>query len=116
MTNTLLAQLSDLHIREPGRLAYGRLDTAPYLAAAVQILLRLPQRPDAVLITGDLCDFGRAAEYRHLAALLAPLPMPVYLMPGNHDERARCARPFPATPTWAKRALCSTACRWARCS
>jgi Icc protein len=33
---TLVAQLTDLHIREPGRLAYGRLDTAPYLRAAVQ--------------------------------------------------------------------------------
>ena len=31
----LLAQLTDMHIREPGRLAYGRLDTAPYLRAAV---------------------------------------------------------------------------------
>lgn len=95
MTHTLLAQLSDLHIREPGRLAYGRLDTAPYLRAAVQTLLRLPQRPDAVVITGDLCDFGRAAEYRHLAELLAPLTMPVYLMPGNHDERSALRAAFP---------------------
>ena len=31
MTTTLLLQLSDLHIREPGRLAYGRINTAPYL-------------------------------------------------------------------------------------
>ena len=60
---TFLVQLSDLHIREPGRLAYGRLDTAPYLQRAVQSVLRLRQRPDAVVITGDLSDFGRAAEY-----------------------------------------------------
>ena len=40
---TLLAQLTDLHIREPGRLAYGRLDTAPYLRAAVQAVAQLPQ-------------------------------------------------------------------------
>ena len=60
MTTTLLAQLSDLHIREPGRLAYGRLDTAPYLRAAVRSVLGLRQRPDAVVLTGDLTDFGRA--------------------------------------------------------
>ena len=35
MTTTLLLQLSDPHIREPGRLAYGRINTAPYLAEAV---------------------------------------------------------------------------------
>lgn len=92
---TLLAQLSDLHIREPGRLAYGRLDTAPYLRRAVQSILHLKQSPDAVVITGDLSDFGRAAEYDHLAQLLAPLPMPVYLMPGNHDDRDQLRRSFP---------------------
>lgn len=92
---TLLAQLTDLHIREPGRLAYGRLDTAPYLRAAVQALNALPQTPHAVVLTGDLTDFGRAAEYAHLAEMLAPLPMPLYLLPGNHDERAQLRRSFP---------------------
>lgn len=91
---TLLAQLTDLHIREPGRLAYGRLDTAPYLRAAVQAIEALPQRPHAVVLTGDLTDFGRAAEYEHLAAMLAPLSMPQFLLPGNHDERAQLRRSF----------------------
>ena len=93
--DTILVQLTDLHIREPGRLAYGRIDTAPYLAQAVQSVLRLRQPPDAVVITGDLTDFGRAAEYAHLARLLAPLAMPVYLMPGNHDDRDELRRSFP---------------------
>lgn len=92
---TLLAQLTDLHIREPGRLAYGRIDTAPYLRQAVQSVLRLKQQPDAIVLTGDLTDFGRAAEYSHLAELLAPLKMPLYLMPGNHDDREQMRRSFP---------------------
>jgi 3',5'-cyclic AMP phosphodiesterase CpdA len=91
----MLVQLTDLHIREPGRLAYRRLDTAPYLRQAVQSVLRLRQQPDAVVITGDLTDFGRPAEYAHLAQLLAPLTMPVYLLPGNHDDRAQLRRAFP---------------------
>jgi Icc protein len=94
MTTSLL-QLSDLHIREPGRLAYGRINTAPYLARAVASILRLLRQPDAVVITGDLTDFGRAAEYDHLRELLSPLAMPVYLMPGNHDERAQLRQSFP---------------------
>jgi 3',5'-cyclic AMP phosphodiesterase CpdA len=93
---TLLGQLTDLHIREPGRLAYGRIDTAPYLERAVQSVLRLPQRPDALVLTGDLTDFGRAAEYEHLARLLAPLPMPFFLLPGNHDDRDQMRRSFPS--------------------
>lgn len=93
--NTLLLQLSDLHIREPGKLAYGRIETAPYLKRAIECILLLPQSPDAVVITGDLTDFGRAAEYAHLRTLLAPLHFPVYLMPGNHDDRLQLRRSFP---------------------
>ena len=92
---TLLLQLSDLHIREPGRLAYGRIETANYLRQAVATIARLPQQPDAVVITGDLTDFGRAAEYDHLRELLAPLDMPVYLMPGNYDDRDQLRSSFP---------------------
>ena len=91
---TLLLQLSDLHIREPGRLAYGRIETAPYLKRAVDRILTLPQAPDAVVITGDLTDFGRAAEYAHLRELLSRLSMPVYLMPGNHDDGEQMRRSF----------------------
>ncbi|MFO6420052.1 phosphodiesterase [Hylemonella sp. W303a] len=101
-TTTLLLQLSDTHIREPGRLAYGRIDTAPYLAEAVASIARLPQAPDAVVVTGDLTDFGRAVEYEHLRALLAPLPMPVYLLPGNHDSREQMRTSFPDHPYLGK--------------
>lgn len=83
----LIAQITDMHIRPEGVLAYGRVDTAPYLARAVQHLLGLKPRPDLVLATGDLVDAGSAAEYARLRALLAPLSMPVYLIPGNHDDR-----------------------------
>lgn len=92
---TLLLQLSDTHIREPGRLAYGRLDTAPFLEAAVRSIQRMKQAPAAVVMTGDLVDFGRPAEYAHLAQLIAPLTMPVYLLPGNHDDREELRRAFP---------------------
>jgi len=49
-----------------------------------------------VVLTGDLTDFGRAAEYEHLAELLAPLSMPLFLLPGNHDDRAQLRHRFAA--------------------
>ena len=96
---TVLVQLTDLHIREPGRLAYRRVDTTQYFRAMVDSVLALKQRADAVVITGDLTDFGRPAEYASLAAQIAPLEaagLPVYLMPGNHDDRTALRRSFPA--------------------
>lgn len=93
---TFLAQITDLHIREPGRLAYGRLDTAPFFRQAVAAVQRLKQKPHAVVLTGDLVDGGSAAEYAHLAELLAPLQaeVPAFLLPGNHDERDQLRRSF----------------------
>jgi 3',5'-cyclic AMP phosphodiesterase CpdA len=91
----IIAQISDTHIAEKGRLLYERVDTARFLAQAVQHIRTMIPSPDVVLGTGDLVDAGRPEEYRHLRELLAPLPMPVYLIPGNHDDRQALVSQFP---------------------
>lgn len=91
----ILAQITDTHIRIPGKLAYRRVDTAKYLAAAVAHLNTLNPLPDALAMTGDLVDFAKPEEYAHLAALLAPLKIPFYLLPGNHDGRDALRAGFP---------------------
>jgi len=91
----IIAQISDMHVRARGQLAYRRVDTAGHLARCVEQILGLTPSPDVVLATGDLVDAGRPEEYGHLRELLAPLPMPVYLIPGNHDDRAALAGEFP---------------------
>src|SRR5437763_14018836 len=94
----ILVQLTDLHLREAPRLSFGLIDTGAYLRTAVESVLKLRQRPDAVVITGDLTDSGRAAEYDSLRELLTPLAasgLPIYLMPGNHDDREQLRRSFP---------------------
>jgi 3',5'-cyclic AMP phosphodiesterase CpdA len=90
----LLAQLSDPHIVAPGRLLMGCIDAAALFAQAVHAVLRLQPAPAAVLVSGDLVENGVLAEYVHLRHLLAPLTMPVYLMPGNHDDVATLRRCF----------------------
>jgi len=91
----LLAQISDLHIKRPGELAYRRIDTAPYLARCVAALNALVPRPDAVIMTGDLVDQGAPQQYEHLKTLLAPLDIPYFLLVGNHDERGALRAAFP---------------------
>ena len=92
----IIAQISDTHIRLPGKLAYRRVDTAQYLAAAVAHVNGLDPAPDLVIMTGDLVDFALPGEYEHLAALIAPLKPPVFLVPGNHDDRDPLRQGFPA--------------------
>jgi 3',5'-cyclic AMP phosphodiesterase CpdA len=83
----LIAQITDFHIKARGKRAYRVVDTAQCLRHAVAALAALEPAPDVVVATGDLTDFGRPEEYELLRELLAPLPMQVYLIPGNHDER-----------------------------
>jgi Icc protein len=83
----LIAQLSDMHLRPEGRLLYDRIDTAAYLERAVAHVLKLDPRPDVVIMTGDLVEAGKPEEYARLRRMIAPLSMPVYVIPGNHDAR-----------------------------
>ena len=83
----LIAQISDTHVKRPGRLAYGRVDTATMLSTCVEHLRHLQPRPDLLLVTGDLVDGGDPAEYAHFQQLIAPLPIPVLVIAGNHDDR-----------------------------
>jgi len=93
-SSLLVCQISDLHVKAPGQLSYRVVNCAAMLARCVEEILRLPQRPDLVVATGDLTDAGRAEEYAHLRELLAPLRMPVYFIPGNHDERGALRAAF----------------------
>jgi 3',5'-cyclic-AMP phosphodiesterase len=90
----LIAQITDTHISTPGSKNDLHFRTAEHLEAAVAHLNALDPRPDAVLATGDLVERGEVAEYERLRALLEPLAMPIYLIPGNHDDRANLTRVF----------------------
>lgn len=84
----IIAQISDLHVRPPGRRAYGDVDTNAMAARAVAAVANLTPEPDCVVVTGDLTDCGLEEEYVVLDELLRLLAAPVFVLPGNHDRRA----------------------------
>ncbi len=94
----LLVQMSDLHVLAPGRQLSGIVDTGRLLAEAVAAVRALDPQPDAILLSGDLVDTGQAEEYQHLRQLLAPLNLPVYVIPGNHDAIANLRDAFADHP------------------
>lgn len=83
---TLLVQLTDTHIVEPGQRLYGLADTAAHLADAVAQVNAMDPQPDLVLFTGDLVEHPNRRTYAHFARLVKPLKAPVYVIPGNHDD------------------------------
>ena len=87
---TILAQLSDLHL-QAGDDDRG---AARALRTAVAAVLDLRPAPDAVLVSGDLGERGEPAEYALARELLAPLPMPVHVLAGNHDDHEALSEAF----------------------
>lgn len=90
----ILAQLSDPHVSTRDWAA------ADAFALAVRAVLGLRPVPDALLIGGDIADGADEREYARAAELLGRLPMPVHVLPGNHDDPERMAAVLgtPAAP------------------
>jgi Icc protein len=86
----LLLQISDPHIGADWEGA----DPDECLLRAVESILDLADRPDALLVSGDLTQNGTPQEYGRLRELLAPLDLEPRVLPGNHDLRAPMRQAF----------------------
>jgi 3',5'-cyclic AMP phosphodiesterase CpdA len=87
----VLYHVSDLHFGQEDR------DALDWFAAQVT-----HERPGAVICTGDLTMRGSPREFALAREWLGSLPVPLYLVPGNHDIPyyhrmvRRLARPYEA--------------------
>jgi len=88
----LVAQISDLHIGVSVDVNFGgkqiRIDPAATLKNTVTALNNMATRPDAVVASGDLAADGTVDQYRIFHELVADLEIPLFLVPGNHDDRS----------------------------
>ncbi len=98
----ILAQITDTHIGEGGRAAFGRVDTAAALARCIDALHALDPAPDLVLHTGDLVERRTPEEYARFREVLAGLRLPFRAIPGNHDAREPMRAAF-ADTDWMPR-------------
>ncbi len=89
----LIAQLTDIHI--------GFDKTTPREANLVRLeqvlthIAALPNRPDLLLLTGDLTEHGDIESYATLASAIAAFGIPAWPIPGNHDVRQTMLSAFP---------------------
>lgn len=83
----LIAQMTDIHVgfapdEKPEELNLTRF------RATLKRLVEGPNRPDFLVLSGDITDHGDAESFAKTAELLAACPIPVLPMVGNHDSRA----------------------------
>ncbi|MEM8502294.1 MAG: metallophosphoesterase [Cyanobacteria bacterium P01_D01_bin.1] len=87
--NFKFAIVSDLHIALPHTIwdsphRFHLVEVS--IPAFEQILTQLvADRPDFLLLPGDLVQHGERENHEWLADRLARLPFPTYVVPGNHD-------------------------------
>jgi 3',5'-cyclic-AMP phosphodiesterase len=90
----IIAQISDFHVDLRVQTRAGIVDTRERLRQAVAHVKALQPAPDVVLATGDLVNDGSPQQYGIVAHALSALPMPYYVIPGNHDNRDNLRHAF----------------------
>lgn len=85
----IIAQISDTHIVAKDQEWKGlpKTQIARRLKLVVNHLNTLDPKPDVVLLTGDAVDDAGLEGYAYLKEILKPLSIPLYIIPGNHDDR-----------------------------
>lgn len=93
----LIAQITDLHVGfepdNPDEYNQKRIRDV------LDRILNGPNKPDLMLVTGDLTERGDPASYRRFLELMSACPFPWYPIPGNHDDRTNFSRAMPDVPT-----------------
>lgn len=84
----ILAQLSDLHLDEPGSRHMVRIEHI------LSVLAQVKPRPDLLLLTGDLTQDGTPSQYALLQELLDN-GLPFAMVAGNHDDATLLHASFP---------------------
>ncbi|MEO0942477.1 MAG: metallophosphoesterase [Cyanobacteria bacterium J06642_12] len=78
-----LAQITDTHLLVNPDADLRDLATDRTFRAVLEDVVR--HRPDGLLLTGDLAEEGAARAYQQLVDAIAPLQLPTFWLPGNHD-------------------------------
>lgn len=82
-----ILQISDTHLHAAADSRMRGVTTYATLLAVLEQAQRDPRWPvDAILATGDIVQDESRAGYERFRAVLEPLDVPVYSIPGNHDD------------------------------
>jgi Icc protein len=81
-----ILQITDTHLLADGGGTLLGLNTEQSLKAVIANARKRHPSTDMVLTTGDLVHDGSAAAYRRFFSLMNGFGVPVYCLPGNHDE------------------------------
>lgn len=82
-----LIQISDTHLfADPKKTLLG-CHTYKSLMAVINLIEKYEKNINSILLTGDLSQDETPESYQHVIEILKPFKVPIYWIPGNHDDR-----------------------------
>ncbi|EKD72277.1 MAG: hypothetical protein ACD_45C00717G0002 [uncultured bacterium] len=90
-----IVQISDIHLYGNKEKALLGVKTQESFDALIQQLKLDKKPPDLILLTGDLSQDGSEASYTYIANTMKTFPIPVYYVPGNHDNAQVMTHVYP---------------------
>lgn len=91
---TLIAHITDPHLRAQGMPAYRVVETNMLAQRAINAVNALEPQPDFTIVTGDLVDTGQPSEYAIGRRMLDELKSSYAVIAGNHDSSAELKKCF----------------------
>jgi Icc protein len=92
--NYKIIQISDSHLFANKDDTLWCINTYEQLKKLIQYFKTTKIKPDILLITGDLSNDFSAQSYQNLQEIIAPLKIPTYCLPGNHDSPKKMQESF----------------------
>lgn len=82
-----IIQITDTHIQADPAATFDGVDSAATLTTVLDHV-RDHEQPDLLLLTGDLVHDPDEPSYNRLLEILGRMSVPIYAIPGNHDDPA----------------------------
>lgn len=90
-----IVQVSDIHLFADTSKELLGVNTQNSFAAVVDLLTKDSDKIDIILLSGDLTQDQSPEAYQRVASMLSGFSMPIYYIPGNHDELATMQAVYP---------------------
>lgn len=89
-------QVSDIHLfTDPEKDLLG-VKTLDSFKAVFDLVCQYKDETDIIILSGDLSQDGSRKSYEQVAAAFNQLNLPIYFVPGNHDNPTVLPRVFPS--------------------
>lgn len=100
-----LIQVSDIHLYEKNELDLLGVRTEESFQAVLDLIKSDPKSSDLVILSGDLTQDASPIAYRRVAELVSTLNLPVYCVPGNHDDSEVMSKIYPIEKVTNQRSI-----------